>query len=184
MLTTFGDDRRVWVWDLYNEPTNGGLGDVSLPLVEKVFRWARQVDPSQPLTLALWNGNERLNAVVLANSDILTFHDYRGPSRMTERLDQLQKLGRPVINTEWLNRGHGSLVETCLPVFREKNVGCMHWGLVNGKTQTNLGWGWRPGRPAPPAWQHDLFHGDHKAYDLDEIELFRKTIVGAKRQRE
>ena len=39
-------DRRVWVWDLYNEPTNGGLGDVSLPLTEKVFEWARAVNPA------------------------------------------------------------------------------------------------------------------------------------------
>ena len=54
-----------------------------------------------------------------------------------------------MINTEWLNRGRGSLVETCLPVFAREKVGCMHWGLVNGKTQTDLPWGHRPGDPEP-----------------------------------
>jgi len=71
-----------------------------------------------------------------------------------------------------------------LPLFQKKNVGCMHWGLVNGKTQTNLGWGWRPGRADPPLWQHDLFHDNHKPYDSEEIELFRKTILAARQQRE
>ena len=180
MITTYRDDKRVWVWDLYNEPTAGGLGDVSLPLVEKVFAWAREVNPSQPLTVAKWNRNEELNAMVLAKSDVITFHDYGSAQHVEEALDRLQKLGRPIINTEWLNRGRGSFVKTCLPLFQKKNVGCMHWGLVNGKTQTNLGWGWRPGRAAPPLWQHDLFHGDHKPYDPEEIELFRKTIHAAK----
>jgi len=52
----------------------------------------------------------------------------------------------------------------------------MHWGLVNGKTQTNLGWGWRPGMPEPKIWQHDLYHGDLTPYDKEELTLFRACI--------
>ena len=48
IITTFKDDPRVWVWDLYNEPTNGGLGDTSMPLVAKTVTWAREIAPSQP----------------------------------------------------------------------------------------------------------------------------------------
>ncbi|MBN2295103.1 MAG: cellulase family glycosylhydrolase [Pirellulales bacterium] len=176
LISTYRNDKRVWVWDLYNEPTNGGLGKVSLPLARKVFAWAREVNPSQPLTVAAWNRNQELNAMIFANSDIITFHNYSGPDRLAEHIRELKKQGRPIINTEWLNRIGGSVPKTCLPVFRRENVGCMHWGLVNGKTQTNLGWGWRPGRPDPPVWQHDLFHGDHKPYDPKEIELFRTVI--------
>jgi hypothetical protein len=176
LLSTYRDDKRVWVWDLYNEPGNGGLRNVSHPLVKKVFAWAREVNPSQPLTVGSFNGNKELNAIVFANSDIITFHNYSNGKNLANHIRVLKKQGRPLIATEWLNRVWGSKSRECLPVFAKENVGCMHWGLVNGKTQTHLGWGWRPGRPAPPVWQHDLFHGDHKPYDVKELELFRKTI--------
>lgn len=90
---------------------------------------------------------------------------------------------RPIVNTEWLNRGYNSLVSTCLPVFKEENVGCMHWGLVNGKTQTHLGWGWRPGREDPPLFQHDLFSSDHEVFYPHEIMLFRDYINMSKEGR-
>jgi hypothetical protein len=176
LLASFQDDHRVWVWDLYNEPTNGGLGDISLPLVTNVFAWARAIAPSQPLTVGQWNGNEKLNAIIYEHSDIITFHDYGDANRLVVHIQSLKRHGRPVINTEWLNRGAGSVVEACLPVFSKEDVGCMHWGLVNGKTQTNLGWGSRPGKPEPKAWQHDLYHGDHTPYDEEELILFRKYI--------
>ncbi len=48
IILSFSDDLRVWVWDLYNEPGNGGLSDLSLPLAEKVFTWARGAKPAQP----------------------------------------------------------------------------------------------------------------------------------------
>jgi hypothetical protein len=57
------------------------------------------------------------------------------------------------------------------------DAGCMLWGLVNGKTQTHLHWGWRPGKGDPEIWQHDLFHNDHKPYDENELSLFKKTIT-------
>ncbi len=63
-----------------------------------------------------------------------------------------------------------------LPVFSREKVGCMHWGLVNGKTQTHLSWGWRPGKGEPEVWQHDLYANDHSVYDENEIDLFRKYI--------
>ena len=176
VISTFKDDARVWVWDLYNEPTNGGLGNTSIPLVEEVFRWARDVKPLQPLTVGQWNGDEALNRVIFANSDIITFHDYSAADHLAKHIASLAKYGRPIINTEWLNRGRGSLAETCLPVFAREKVGCMHWGLVNGKTQTHLNWGHRPGQPDPPVWQHDLYHQDHHPYNTAELELFRKTI--------
>ncbi len=176
VLTAFADDPRVWVWDLYNEPTNGGLGAASVPLVESVFRWAREVDPSQPLTVGQFNGFEELNRVIFTHSDVITFHDYGPAGALRRHLERLEAYGRPLINTEWLNRGRGSGVATCLPVFAEAGVGCLHWGLVNGKTQTHLNWGHRPGDPDPPVWQHDLFTSEREPYDAAELELFRETI--------
>jgi len=183
VISAFKDDGRVWVWDLYNEPTNGGLGDTSVPLVVEVFRWARHAKPSQPLTVAQWNGNERLNRVIFANSDIITFHNYNVADHLRGHIASLAGHGRPIINTEWLNRGRDSLVETCLPVFASENVGCLHWGLVNGKTQTHLNWGHRPGDPEPELWQHDLFHQDHRPYKTAELELFRRMIRESTKRR-
>ncbi len=176
IIGSFKDDLRVWVWDLYNEPTNGGLGDTSLPLVTNVFAWARAIAPAQPLTVGQWNGNKKLNAIIYQHSDIITFHNYGGTGDLGNHIKSLKSHSRPIINTEWLNRGRGSIVKTCLPVFKKETVGCMHWGLVNGKTQTNLGWGWRPGRPEPKVWQHDLYHSDHTPYDEKELRLFQKHI--------
>lgn len=176
LITTFRDDPRVWVWDLYNEPTNGGLGDASLPLVERVFAWARAARPTQPLTVGQWNGHARLNEIIYRHSDVISFHDYGNAEQLAQHIAELQRHGRPLLCTEWLNRGRGSVVEDCLPLFRRRSVGCLHWGLVNGKTQTHLNWGHRPGEPDPPVWQHDLFHGDYRPYEPGEIASFRRII--------
>jgi acetyl esterase/lipase len=183
VIGAFKDDARVWVWDLYNEPINGGFPDQPLTLMRRVFEWARAVAPSQPLTVAEFNGNPELNEIIAANCDIITFHNYDGSERVTQIIERLRKHGRPIINTEWLNRPNGSTVEGVLPVFVREGVGAMHWGLVNGKTQTHLHWGWRPEKGEPDIWQHDIFRGDHTPYDEKEIDLFRTAIQSRKNLR-
>jgi hypothetical protein len=177
VIGEFKDDERVWVWDLYNEPTNGGVGAISISLVDEVFEWARAAGPTQPLTVGDFDRNEELRAVIFANSDIITFHDYGGNEILRQHIEELRQFERPIINTEWLNRPFGSRVENDLPIFFEENVGCMLWGLVNGKTQTDLTWGHKPGDPEPEMWQHDLFHGDHTPYRAEEHNLFRAYIA-------
>lgn len=177
LISTFGNDIRVWIWDLYNEPTNGGLGNQSMPLVEKVFQWARTANPSQPLTIAQWNGNVELNRLIHGNSDITSFHSYSRPAELRRTITELKSYERPIINTEWLNRSIGSEVSSCLPVFLDEDVGCMLWGLVNGKTQTHLHWGWRPGMGEPDIWQHDLFLNDHRPYNKRELNLIKSSIL-------
>ena len=176
VIETFKNDPRVFCWDLYNEPTNGGMGDISIPLVKKVFQWARQVNPDQPLTVAQWNGNAKLNYVIFRNSDIVTFHSYADAQVMADHIKLLQPNNRPIICTEWLKRSKKKIVVTCLEVFLKDKVGCMHWGLVNGKTQTDLPWGHKPGDPEPQVWQHDLYHGDFTPYDQAEIDAFKRAI--------
>ena len=65
-------------------------------------------------------------------------------------------------------------VSTCLPIFKRENVGTLHWGLVNGKTQTHLFGGCLPGTPQPKIWLHDLFKKDHTPYCEQEIDIFRE----------
>ena len=182
IISHFSRDSRVWVWDLYNEPTNGGLRDVSMPLVKQVFKWAQEVDPTQPITVGIWNNNQVLNDIIVANSDIITFHRYGTARDLEQIIEKLKSYGRPIICTEWLNRLRASKVETHLPIFVKYKVGCIHWGLVNGKTQTHLPWGHRPGDPEPEIWQHDLYHSDFTKYDPNEIALFTKYIKKMSKQ--
>jgi hypothetical protein len=72
-----------------------------------------------------------------------------------------------------MNRPAGSAIGTHLPVFFTENVGCMLWGLVNGKTQTDLPWGHRPPDPPPTVWQHDLYRTDFSEYKKAEIDSIK-----------
>lgn len=176
VMTAFKQDKRLFVWDLYNEPTNGGLGAKSLPLVRHVFRWARAVNPVQPVTIGYWSDNAALRQLIEDNADITTFHNYDPADKMRETITRLQAQHRPMLCTEWLNRPRGSVVAEVLPVLYEHKVGAMSWGLVNGKTQTQLPWGHRPGDPEPLIWQHDLYRNDLTVYNPAELGLFKELI--------
>lgn len=176
VMTRFKDDDRIFVWDLYNEPTNTTMPEKSWPLLRKVFTWAREVNPKQPITSGMWNGNKELNDFLAANSDIITFHIYAPKDATEKAMKGYTALGRPTICTEWMNRVAKSTILDILPMFKEAHVGSMMWGLVNGKTQTHLCWGHRPEHlPYTREWQHDIYKGDFTAYDVKEIELIKKT---------
>jgi len=180
VMIRFKNDQRIFVWDLYNEPTNTTMPERSLPLVKKVFAWAKEVSPDQPLTIGFWNDNKDLNDIILENSDIITFHCYDTAVKTKDRMNQYLSYGRPVICTEWMNRVARSKIEGILHLFRENNVGSMLWGLINGKTQTHLSWGHRPEHlPYKGEWQHDLYHGDFTPYDDNEINII-KELTGKK----
>ena len=167
MISTFKNDKRVWLWDLYNEPSNGGLGEITTPLVNHVFDWARAVDPSQPLTCDVF-GPPKMAQLAFERSDVITFHNYENGASMQDTIDSLSFAGRPMICSEWLNRSAGSTVEDVLPVLARNNVGAIHWGLVNGRTQTNLRWGAQPGQPTPALWQHDLYRSEFTVESVPE----------------
>ena len=172
----FRDDPRVLGWDLYNEPGNTGLGNKSLPLLQAVFGWARQAEPSQPLTAGVWGGTPETTRVCLEQSDVISFHNYSKAPELEHTITELQANDRPLLCTEWLNRPLGSVAETCLPVLARHRVGAIHWGLVNGKTQTQFPWGSKAGAPEPKVWQHDIFRKDHTPYDEKELALFKDFI--------
>lgn len=180
VIGRFKNDPRIFIWDLYNEPTNGGLGSTSFPLLKKVIRWAREVNPSQPITVDVWNQNKRLNDIAIPASDIISFHNYGNKNDLIKHIQELKQYKRPLINTEWMNRPAGSIIADNLPVFFNEKVGCMLWGLVNGKTQTHLPWGHRPPDPPPVIWQHDLYKGDFSPYDQKELDLLKAYLKRSK----
>ncbi len=178
VLARFRDDKRIMLWDLYNEPTGNPLSERAWPLLKKVFMWAREIAPSQPVSAGLWNGNEQLNEFLAANSDIITFHLYANAEATEKRIQELQQYKRPVICTEWMNRVAGSTIKDNLAIFEKYNAGCMLWGLVNGKTQTHLCWGHRPEQlPYKGVWQHDIYRNDLTPYDAEEIEMLKAAVA-------
>src|SRR5262249_34601135 len=160
VVTTFGKDSRVLFWDLYNEPGNSGQDAKSLPLVKAVFGWARSAKPEQPLSVGIWYGNKTLNDYQLAESDVITFHNYHDAVKLRDEINVLNKLGRPVICTEYMARTQKSTFEKCLPVFKDEHFGCYNWGLVSGKTNTIFPWGSKKDAPEPKLWFHDIFRAD------------------------
>jgi hypothetical protein len=195
VIAALGRDPRVFGWDLYNEP--GGhpsplsdpVGTRCLPLLRDVFRWARAAAPEQPLTSGLWWGirpvDPAIHEVQLAGSDLVSFHHYGPPDDLVRVIDALRRRSeRPLICTEYLARPLHSRFETHLPIFRERDVGAVHWGLVAGRTQTIFPWwSWMKDRPAdavrePSEWFHDVLRADGTPFDEAEARFLRELLVG------
>ena len=170
----FRNDRRVLIWDLYNEPGNSRMGEKSLPLAEAAFAWAREAKPSQPVTTGAWaNLRSRFSRRLMELSDVVSFHAYDPPAGVEAKIERCAELGRPLLCTEWLRRQTGNTFAAILPLFAKHRVGGYHWGLVAGRTQTYMPWGAKRGAPMPRLWQHDVFHPDGKPYDPAELGLLR-----------
>ncbi len=93
-------------------------------------------------------------------------------------LFEMSVAGRPIICTEWLFRPSGCDVPNILCIYKETGIGCMLWGLVNGKAQTHLPNGGFTANYKGP-WKHDLFHSDHRPYSVTDLELIKKATGGA-----
>lgn len=192
VLRRFGRDRRVQFWDLFNEADNpnrpaydkfepANKADLALALLRKTFAWAREVDPRQPLTAGIWGDGgalthpSPLTQYLLANSDIITFHNYAGPDDVRTEVAALKKLNRPVICTEYMARPVGSTFDPILGIFKAERVGAYNWGFVSGKTQTIYPWdSWtRTYTAEPPLWFHDILRPDGTPYLPKEVEYIR-----------
>jgi hypothetical protein len=202
VLTHFRDDRRVLMWDLMNEPDNQNdvyktteLADKpmrALRLLKEEWSWAREANPSQPLTSGVWQGDWENDAALsemsrfqLQNSDVITFHSYEPPEVMKRRIDSLRRFGRPVVCTEYMARPRGSTFAAILPLLKKEHVGAYNWGFVNGKSQTIYPWdSWEKSYAGEPAlWFHDIFRQDGTPYDAKEVELIRQlTGAGASKK--
>jgi hypothetical protein len=194
VVGAFANDPRVLAWDIWNEPDNGNgaykaeevpnkaaLVDALLP---QAFAWARSVHPVQPLTSGLWDGDwshpareSETTKIQLAESDILSFHNYDWPEGFEARIRELLPYGRPVLCTEYMARGVGSTFDGSLPIAKRYHVAAINWGLVAGKTQTYLPWdSWE--RPyvlvKPPIWFHEVFRQDDTPYREHEVALIRE----------
>lgn len=183
VMSMLKNDKRVLLWDLYNEPGNNQNFNNSLPLLKAVFGWARAVNPSQPVSAGIWNwGNKfaELNQFQLENSDVITYHNYAYIDAHKKRIEQLQKYGRPLICTEYMARKNGSLFQTIMPLLKNNKVGAINWGFVSGKTNTIYAWGTpMPDGKEPELWFHDILRKDGTPFSPDEVNTIKK-LTGKK----
>ncbi|HLO60565.1 MAG TPA: cellulase family glycosylhydrolase [Bacteroidales bacterium] len=173
ILHSFAGDNRIVMWDLYNEPGNSGYGNKSLNLLQKAFKWARQVNPSQPVTSGVWNITlQDLNKYQLENSDVITYHDYKTDTIHRKTIDSLRLYGRPLICTEYMARKHNSRFDNIMPMLKDENIGAINWGLVAGKTNTMYAWDEpMPDGSEPKLWFHEIFRKDGTPYKQEEVNL-------------
>ena len=175
VMGEFAHDKRILLWDLYNEPGNSGKMEKSLPLLSKIFEWARSVNPDQPLSAGLWAWDfEKLNAFQANHSDIITYHDYEEPQWHLRVIQILKLYGRPLICTEYMARARNSRFSNTLPLLKKEKVGAVNWGFVSGKTNTIYAWDTpMPDGNEPKEWFHDIFRKDGTAYKEEEVKLIK-----------
>lgn len=198
VIGAFRDDARILAWDMWNEPDNPntssyraqelpGKTDLVLGLLPDVFAWSRAARPTQPLTSGVWQGDwsspdklSKMDRIQLELSDIISFHNYDGPAEFEKRITWLQRYNRPLLCTEYMARGNGSTFQGTLPVARRLKVAAYNWGLVAGKTQTNLPWdSWQKpyvGRE-PAIWFHEVFQPSGQPYRPAETDFIRKITA-------
>lgn len=182
VLTTFKDDKRIVLWDLYNEPGNSGYGNRSMPLLQKVFHWGREVSPSQPLSSAVWNLKLKdLNKFQVENSDIITYHNYESPEKHQAAIDTLKRYNRPLVCSEYMARRNNSLFTNIMPLLKKSNIGAINWGLVAGKSNTKYAWGEPiPDGSEPKLWFHEIFRPDGTPYRQEEVDSIKSLTLQAK----
>ncbi|HUE71935.1 MAG TPA: hypothetical protein VMP01_13700 [Pirellulaceae bacterium] len=203
----FRDDKRVQVWDLWNEPDN--MNDNSygknklkqepadkqalvLALLPKTFAWARSAEPSQPLTSGLWLGGHKadgaklipIEKVQLAESDVISFHTYGKLPEVQAWVENLRKHNRGLLCTEYMARPNGSTFDPILAYFKEQKIGAYNWGFVAGKTNTIFAWNtWQKPEEAaePKVWFHDIFRTDGTPFSQQEVDYIRRVTGKAVR---
>lgn len=198
VIGRFRTDPRAQVWDLYNEPDNPvpqyrkvelqNKADMALLLLRKTFVWAREMNPTQPLTSGVWIGNwpdpAKLSPVEqcqLKESDVISFHTYGPLEEVKKCVEHLQRYHRPLLCTGFMARPLGSRFDPVLGWFKEQNVGAYCWGFVAGKTQTIYPWdSWtRQFTNEPSPWFHDLLRRDGKPYDAAQVDYIKRLTDAA-----
>lgn len=190
IVEKYKDDERILIWDVFNEPGNSQRASMSLGHLKKFFEIIRSIDPIQPLTVGIWTSTRDISKLPeierfgLENSDIISYHNYATYMENIEIIAQLKKLGRPLVNTEWLARCVGNRVEEMFPLFYIEQIGCYNWGLVAGKYQTFEPWTgmWENYDKDPghcgwdfEKWFHDLYRPSLRPYNPKEIALMKKV---------
>lgn len=193
----FKDDKRIDVWDVWNEPDNPvpqyrkveipEKNELVKPLLEKTFLWCRQAGATQPLTSGVWVGTfgdhekfKPIEKVQIEYSDVISFHNYSKLDNMKEAVENLKRYKRPLLCTEYMARAQGSTFDPVLGYMKKENVSAYNWGFVQGKSNTIFPWdSWeKEYGEEPPVWFHDILRTDGTPYRQEEVDYI-KSVTGA-----
>jgi hypothetical protein len=201
VVNHFKHDKRLLIWDLYNEPDNMNLtsykdegyaihkAELSMQLLKKTIRWVRGIGPDQPLTMAPWQNDwskesnlSMLDNYMFTHSDIISFHCYEDRKGTEKRIKALKRFNRPMMCTEYMARPFNSTFQEILPLFKKYNIGAYNWGFIQGKSQTHCPWdSWeKQYDQEPELWFHDIFRTNGESYDLSEVEFIKSFISSNK----
>lgn len=185
----YGQDDRIQIWDVWNEPGNSNRGNMSMAAMEKFFAILREKKVKQPLTADIWRvatsvetQASEIEKKALELSDIVTFHYYGSYQNMVLLIEELKNVtSRPLINNEWMNRLDGNCYNEIFPLFYLEKIGSYSWGLMQGYSQTFEPWGgyfrrqdFLDGKFDLTKWQHDLYRFNGLPYDPNEINLIKR----------
>jgi hypothetical protein len=198
VVGAFANDSRILGWDVWNEPGSDQTDNyprtelknkekiaLVASLLPKAFAWAREVNPTQPLTSGVYevdisadeSAQDEIERIQLRESDVITFHNYSWPEDFKAEVAWLRRFHRPIICTEYMARSVGSTFDTVLPIAKQQHVGAINWGFVLGKTQTNFPWeSWRHPyiQEQPSVWFHDILRPDGTPYRQAEFDLIKQ----------
>jgi len=188
----YGNDSRILIWNIWNEPGNSERRSTSLTMMTNVFNWLRKYDVMQPLTTDVYAAmpdfpfpdeymkdpriETEIELAAIELSDIISFHYYGDYVHTRIYIERLRKYERPLICDEWLHRPMRSFVQTHLPLFKRENVGSYMFGFVNGKRQFNEPWEYLKVRQDMDfsLWMHDIYHKNFLPYDQEEIDVIKQ----------
>jgi hypothetical protein len=197
VVNHFKHDKRVLIWDLYNEPDNMNLtsykdegyalhkAELSMQLLKKTIQWVRGIGADQPITMAPWQNDwtsestlSMLDNYMFTHSDIISFHCYENKEGTEKRIKALKRFNRPMMCTEYMARPFGSTFQEILPLFKQYEVGAYNWGFVQGKSQTHCPWdSWeKVYEQEPELWFHDIFRTNGDAYDPHEVQFLKAFL--------
>ena len=96
VLTTFKNDDRILCGICITNPATAVMGAKACFCYREIFKWARQVNPAQPLTAGVWLPTlTDLNTFQLNNSDIITYHNYNKEDEHALVIDSLKNMAGP-----------------------------------------------------------------------------------------
>lgn len=205
-VRTWGRDERLLLLDLYNEPGNPWIfttegtklvdnvdhfEECAFQLMQKVFQWAREENPTLPLTVSAWHMPDpffrntdvtplahRIDRKAMELSDVVSIHAYCDHNCLQATLSEVTGFGKPILLTEWMARQVQSTYDSTLPTLKELKVGAYQWGLVKGKTQTHLPWPHVAHQyQGDPMWWHDVLDEAGNFHNENEADLIRRVTL-------
>jgi hypothetical protein len=143
LMTHFGKDPRVLMWDVMNEPEStwyvGAPGGkkVIYDFVRHFIRYIQSFMPIQPVTLG---ANSTHNEEVLGDVDVVSLHSYTTtPEQFRRDIEKTRadaaSVGKPFIVSECAAPGWGMDYGWTMQVLRQAKVGYYFWQLMVGSDQ-------------------------------------------------